>query len=98
MVELFEQIEEGVDFYEAENTPTPEGKVINIAYLLILSTGGMEKPCEKCEYIMVVQRNCQTFNDHFVQEYKCYQIHKKERSSDHGYGSSEKRAQETDTK
>ena len=43
MVELFEQIEEGVDFSEADNTPIPGGKVVNIVYLLILRKGGMEK-------------------------------------------------------
>ena len=43
MVIIFEKIEEGVDFAEAVNTPTPGEKVFNIAYLLILRTGGMEK-------------------------------------------------------
>ena len=42
---LFEQIEEGVELAEAANNPTPGGKVVNIAYLLILRTGGMEKSC-----------------------------------------------------
>ena len=46
MVNLFEQIEEVVDFAEADNTSIPGGKVVNIAYLLILRTGGMEKSCE----------------------------------------------------
>ena len=46
MVDLFEKIEEGVDFAEATNTPNPGGKVVNIAYLLILRTGGMEKAYE----------------------------------------------------
>ena len=41
MVELFEQIEEGVEFAEAANTPILGGKVVNVAYLLILSTVGM---------------------------------------------------------
>ena len=41
MVDLFEQIEEGVEFAEAANTPIPGGKVVNIAYLLILRTGAM---------------------------------------------------------
>ena len=31
MVDLFEQIEEGVDFAEAANTPIPGGKAVNIA-------------------------------------------------------------------
>ena len=47
MVDLFEQIEEGVEFVEAANTPIPGGKVVNIVYLLILRTGGMEKACEQ---------------------------------------------------
>ena len=46
MVDLFDQIEEGMELVEAENTPIIEGKVVNIAYLLILKTGGMEKSCE----------------------------------------------------
>ena len=41
MVDIFEQIEEGVKFVEPANTPIPGGKVVNIAYLLILRTGGM---------------------------------------------------------
>ena len=41
MVELFETIEEEVDFIEAANTPIPGGKVVNISYILILRTGGM---------------------------------------------------------
>ena len=53
MVDLFEQIEEGVEFEEAANTPIPGGKVINIAYLLILRTGGMEKSCEQWEDMQV---------------------------------------------
>ena len=31
-------------FVEAANTPTPGRKVVNIAYLWILRTGGMENP------------------------------------------------------
>ena len=46
MVNLFDQIEEGVDFSEAANTPIPVGKMVNIAYLLILRTGGREKACK----------------------------------------------------
>ena len=44
IVDLFEQIEEGVEFAEAANTPIQGGRVVNIAYLLVLRTGGMEKP------------------------------------------------------
>ena len=47
MVDLCEKIEEGVDFTEAAKTPTPGGNVVNIAYLVILRTGGMEKACEQ---------------------------------------------------
>ena len=46
MVELFEKTEEGAEFAEAANTPIPRGKVFDIAYLLILRTGGIEKSCE----------------------------------------------------
>ena len=49
MVDLFEQIEEKVEFAEADNTPTPGGKVVNIAYLPIPRTGVMEKACKKWE-------------------------------------------------
>ena len=45
MVDLFEQIEEGVEFTEAANTPIPGGEVVNITYLLIPRIGGMEKAC-----------------------------------------------------
>ena len=41
MVDLFEKIEEVAEFVEAANTPIPGGKVVNIAYLLILRTGGI---------------------------------------------------------
>ena len=47
MVELFEKNEEGVEFSEAANTPIPGGKVVNIAYLLILMTRGKEIACEQ---------------------------------------------------
>ena len=43
MVELFEQNEEGVEFAETANTPIPGVKLVNIAYLLFLRKGGMEK-------------------------------------------------------
>ena len=44
-VDLFEKIEEGVDFAEAENITIQGVKVFNTTYLLILRTGGMEKSC-----------------------------------------------------
>ena len=53
MVDFFEQIVEGVQFVEAANTPIPGGKVVNIAYLLILRTGEMEKSCEQWEDVQV---------------------------------------------
>ena len=52
-MDLFEKIEEGVEFAEAATTIIPGGKVVNIAYLLILSTGGMEKACKQWEDIQV---------------------------------------------
>ena len=61
MVDLFEQIEEGVEFVEAANTPIPGGKVANIAYLLIIRTGGMEKPCEQWEDMQVEKKTWQAF-------------------------------------
>ena len=77
MVELFEKIEERVEFAEAANTPIPGGKVVNIAYLRILRTGGMEKSCEKREDMQVVLKTWQVFKDHFAQAYRRYQILKK---------------------
>ena len=53
MVDLFEQIEEGVEFSETSNTPIPGGNVVNIAYLLIFRTRGMEKAFEKWEDMQV---------------------------------------------
>ena len=47
MVELLEKIEEVMEFVESNNTPIPGEKVVNIYYLLILRTGGMEKSCEE---------------------------------------------------
>ena len=47
MLDLYEQIEEGVDFAEANNTPITGVKVVNIAYLLILRTGGIGKTYEQ---------------------------------------------------
>ena len=46
-MDLFEKIEEGVEFAEAANIPNPGGKVVNIVYLLILRTGGTKKACEQ---------------------------------------------------
>ena len=57
MVYLSEKIEEGVEFAEAATTPIPGGRVFNISYLLILRTGGMEKPCDQWEGMQVGQKN-----------------------------------------
>ena len=77
MVDLFEQIEEGVDFEDATNTPITGGKVVNIAYLLILRTGGMEKACEQQEDTQFGLKTWQAFKDHSAQAYRRYQILKK---------------------
>ena len=85
MVDLFEQIEEGVEFLEDANTPIPGGKVVNIAYLLILRTGGMEKSCEQWEEMQVGLKNWQAFKDHFAKAYRRYHIRKKSTAAAHGY-------------
>ena len=72
MVDLFEKIEEGVEFSEAANTPTSGGKVVNIAYLLILRTVGMEKAYEQWEDMHVVLKTWQDFKEHFTQAYRRY--------------------------
>ena len=38
IIDLFEKIEEGLEFSEAANNPIPGGKVVNFAYILILVT------------------------------------------------------------
>ena len=97
MVELFEQIEKGVEFAEAANTPIPGGKVVNIAYLMILRTGGMEKACEQWEGIQVGLKTWQAFKDHFTQTYRRYQIRKKATAAAQGYGVSANHTQETES-
>ena len=77
-----------MDFAEADNTPIPGGKVVNIAYLLILSKGGMGKSCEQWEDMQVGLKTCQAFKDHFAQSYRLYQIRKKETAAARGYGAS----------
>ena len=86
IVDLFEQIEEGVEFVEAANTPIPGGKLVNIAYLLILRTEGMEKSCEQWEYMQVGLKPWQAFKDHFTQAYRRYHIREKATAAAHGYG------------
>ena len=57
MVDLFEKIEEGVEFSEAASIPIPGEKVVNMVYLMILRTGGMEKSCEQWEDMQVGLKN-----------------------------------------
>ena len=64
-VDLFEKIEEGMEILEAANTPLPEGRMVNITYLLILRTGGMKKTCEKWEDLQVGLKNWQAFKEFF---------------------------------
>ena len=97
MVKLFEQIEELVEFAEAANTPILGGKVVNIAYLLILRTGGTEKAYEQWEYMQVGLKAWQAFKERFTQAYMRYQIRKKATVAAHGYGASEDHTQETDS-
>ena len=47
--------------------------------------------------MMVGQNNCQTFKDHFAQEYWRYHICKIARFAAHGHGASENHVHETDT-
>ena len=96
MVELFEKIEEVVEFVESSNNPIPGGKVVNIAYLLILRTGGMKKACEQWEDMQVGLKTWQAFKYHFAQAYRRYQIRKKATAAAHGYGASANHTQETE--
>ena len=96
IVDFLEQIEEGVYFIEASNTPIPGGNVVNMAYLLILRTGGMEKACEQWEDMQVGLKTWQAFKDHFAQAYRRYQIRNKATAEDHGYGELENHAQDTE--
>ena len=70
--------------------------MVNIAYLLILRTGGMEKSCEQWEDMQVGLKTCQAFKDHFAQSYRLYQIRKKATAAAHGYGASANYTQETE--
>ena len=96
IVDIFEQIEEGVVLSEAANPPIPGGKMVNIAYLLIIRTGGMDKSCEQWEDMQVGLKIWQAFKDHFAQAYRCYQIRKKATAAAHGYGDSANHTQETE--
>ena len=88
MVDLFKKIEEGLEFSEAANTPISGGKVVNIAYLLIIITGRMEKSCKQWEDMQVGLKTWQAFKYHFAQAYRRYQIRNKATASAHGYGES----------
>ena len=96
MVELLEQIEEGVEFAEAANIPILGGKVINIAYLLILSTGRVEKECEQWEDMQVGLKTWQVFKDHFEQACRRYKILIKATAVAHEYGESSNHTQDTE--
>ena len=85
MMDLFEKNEEVVEFVESANTPTPGGKLVNISYLLILRTGGMEKANEQWEEMQVGLKTWQAFKDHFSQAYRHYQIQNKATETAHGY-------------
>ena len=95
-MDLFEQIEEGGEFAEVANIPIPGGKVVNIAYLLILRTGEMKKSCEQCEDIQVWLKTWHVFKDHFTQAYRRYYISKKSTAAAHGYGASTNNTQESE--
>ena len=97
MMELFEKIEEVVEFKEAANTPIPVGKVFNIAYLMTLRTGRMGKSCEQWEDMQVGLKTCQAFKDHLSQAHRRCQIHKKATAAAHIYGAPENNTQETYT-
>ena len=85
IMDIFEQIEEGMEFVEAANNPIPGGKVVNIAYLLILRKGGTEKAYEQWEDMQVGLKTWHAFKDHFSQAYRGYNIRKKAISAAHGY-------------
>ena len=68
--------------------------MVNIAYLLILSTGGMKTFCEKWEDMQVRLKIWQAFKDHFTQAYRHYNISKKATAAAHGYGASANHTQE----
>ena len=85
-----------MEYAEATNTPIPGGKKVNIAYLIILTTGGMEKSCEQREDMQVGLKYWHDFKDHISHAYRRYHIRNKARASAHGYRASENHTQETD--
>ena len=74
--------------------PTLGRKVANIAYLLILSTGGTGKACEQWEDKKVGLKTWQDFNDHLSQAYRQNHICNKTTIAAHGYGASVNHTQE----
>ena len=70
--------------------------MVNIAYLLILGTGGMEKSCEQWEDIQVGLKTWQDFKDYLSQAFRRYRIRKKATAAAYGYGVSENHTQETE--
>ena len=70
-MDLFKKMEEGVEFSESEKTPILRGKPVNIAYLLILRTGGMQKSYTYWEEMPVNHKICQAFKNHFMQASMC---------------------------
>ena len=87
-----------MEFAEAANTPIPGGKVVNIAYLLIIRTVGTEKLCEQWEDMQVDLKTWQEIKDNFSQACRRYHICKKATVAAHGYGASENHAEETEAK
>ena len=86
-----------MELAEDAKTQTQGGKVVNIAYLLILRTGGIKKAYEQWEAMQVGQKTWQAFKDHFSQDCRRFQIRKKATSAAHGYGASENNTQETES-
>ena len=88
------KIEKEVEFAEAANTSTPGGKVVNIFYLLIPRTEGMEKACEQWEDMQVGLKTWQAFKDKISQSYSCYHIRKKSAAVYHEYWESANHTQD----
>ena len=88
MVYFFEKLRKEWSLRKLLIPQSQGGGVVNIAYLLILRTWGMEKTCEQWEDIQFGLNTWQAFKDHFLQSYRHYQIRKKETDAAHGYGNS----------
>ena len=86
MVDLFELIEEGVEFVESANTLVPVDKVANAAYLLIPRTVGIGKSCEWWDDMQIGLKIWQAFKDHFSKTYRRKHFRKKATAVAHGYG------------